>query len=217
MKIDETIDAAFSPILEFAGFEAVRPRKWVRDVKAPIRELFHIQAIKGGQCSALWGFSLDFVPLFRQSRFRWHRTNKSCEFDLCIDPIDTSGNVPALCSFTAYHFLERACLEAVAHRAVRKALADFARVDGLSALELLFQERSELQCRRFSFRNYVQVHLAWGLLLIALGRADEAELKLQEFCDTHGADRDHPFLARAIAGLAGHPARCSTGRAQPRP
>ncbi len=46
--------------------------------------------------------------------------------------------------------------------------------------------------------NYVQVYLAWGMLLCALGNPAAGEDLIVKFCNLHGADRQDPFLMRAL-------------------
>jgi hypothetical protein len=200
MKPDEKIEEAFEPILEFNGFGLIKARRWVRDEKAPIREIFEMQALKGGVYSPRWGFSLDFVPNYSNGKFMWARTNKSCQLDLCIDPVDTSG-FPGIGAISEFSMTDASMMKKAAHESVSKALSCFARVTDLVTLENLYQERSQLSYRRFSFRNYIQVYLAWGILLLKLGRKADGEDKLAQFSQEQGADLNDPFLLKAISAL----------------
>lgn len=199
MTLDETITLAFGPRLEESDFDQITARKWVRGTKAPIREIFQVQAI-GARYSTIWGFGLDFVPLYRQESFRWKRTNKSCDFDLCIDPIDERGDVPEWCSFVHLPS-EVATLSdvmTIASIVIPRAHLDFDAVDSLSDLTKLFEQRSRLRYRRFSYDNYVQVYLAWGLLLCVQGASAAGEEHLRRFCSRFNVDRKDPSIEKAI-------------------
>ncbi len=200
MNIDDIVSDAFGPVLNAMGFSTAGRRKWVRDQKAPIREIFVVSALKGSYFSPAWGFSLDFVPDFRGPGFSWKRTNKSCDFDLTIDPIDLTGNLGPW-SFVHSPGIQEATvagIELLANGAVAAAIKDFNRVTTLSDLEGLIDERSRMTFRRFGFSNYVQICLAWGLLLLRLGHVKEAEEKLAEFYRTHEPDRTDPILLKAL-------------------
>lgn len=183
-----------------ASFEATGPLRWVSGEKAPIREIFEFQLLKGRQYSARWGFSLDFVPGFRNGTFRSKRTSKAAEFDLCIDPIDEAGAPPAWGSFAD----EEAAMHvaAVVAKAARMAKRDFDRVRSLAELIEIFRERRSIPLRRFSLDNYVQTHLAWGLASVATGRRASAETHLGLFCSEHGVARDDRALRKAEAEAA---------------
>lgn len=166
------------------GFQKVAERTWVRDRKIPIREIFTVNSLKGATYSAAWGFSLDFVPLFTNHMFKWKRTNKSARCDICIDPIDLEGDVPEWCSFSHLQGVMEAASDEVSvsmNQAIKKALSDFESIQSISDLETLFRSRSALIYRRFGFDNYVQVYLAWGKLLIALGAKRKVRNCLKNF------------------------------------
>jgi len=187
--------------------EQVRPRRWVGSASAPIRKIFEFQAIKGAQYSARWGFSLDFVPVFRGKRLRWKRTSKSAEFDLCIDPIDQAQRVPAWCSFVHSPEVNEARPEDViwaAKNAAYEAQKDFSRVNSVADLIALFRERASMSFRRFSLENYVQTHIAWGLALIAMGEAAEGEAHVRQFCERFGVDRNERLIKNAEMEASRH-------------
>src|SRR4051794_14507962 len=99
MQLDEIIAVTFEPQLSALGFTRGSARRWVRESKSPVREIFRLQAMKGATYSSAWGFDLTYVPLFRSGSFRSKRTLKACDFDLTIDPIDEATEIPAWCSF----------------------------------------------------------------------------------------------------------------------
>lgn len=200
---DNLVVTVFGPQLTDAGFTPMRPRKWVRDRKAPIREVFEFRALKGATYSARWGFGMDFVPLYlaNAARFKWKRTNKSCEMDLCIDPIDESGKVPDWSSFMhlpGYREADMATVLRIRSQVSKHATADFDRVSSIADLVRFYETRARIEYRRFSLDNYIQARLGWGLALLALERRDEGEDQLSRFCETHGVDRNDPFLAKAV-------------------
>lgn len=203
MKLDELIFSVFNPLLAKAGFIFVQPRKWVRDTKLPIREIVKIQSLRGAY-SVAWGFSIDFVPLYNNSKFSWHRTNKSCRFDLCIDPIDLSGDIPDWCSFTnipGYKAPSLRKIEEVANKSVEVAFKDLDKILNLKDLANFYEERSHLEYRRFGFNNYIQNYLAWGLVLISLAQVEEGMKKINKFCDLFEVNKDDPFLLKAIENV----------------
>ena len=200
--LDDTIRHAYGPLLEPHGFSMTRPRKWVRDKKVPIREVFQIYTLKSGMVfSPRWGFGVDFVPLFWSRKPRWHRTNKSCELDLIIDPRDLGGDPSDWHSFS--HSPRHAAitlpqLRAVAYRTVPFVLQDFSRVSSLHDLEALYAEREKLPYRRFSLDNYVQSYISWALVCCALGREERCGELLDRFCARHNVDKKHPMLLKAL-------------------
>jgi hypothetical protein len=199
-SLDELCVAHVLPLLP-VGFGSTRPRRWVRGTRAPLREIFEFQALKGGRYSARWGFSLDFVPLWRGGRLAWKRTDRNAEFDLCIDPIDETGTVPDWCSFADPTAAWRgaAALARAAQASVRGALEDFGKASSAADIPRLFEARSGLAFRRFGLDDYAQTHLAWGLSLIAAGRPAEAQPHLARFCGEYGAAPADPILAKAAA------------------
>lgn len=190
----------FNARLAALGFEAPRPRHWVRSTKQPIREIFELQPLKGATYSACWGFGLDFVPRYGRGGFRWKRTTKSAQCDLRIDPIDETGDVPNWCSIALLWGAKVYAMEIarLATSTIAAATLDFDRVSSCVELLALFEKRSQLHFRRFSLENYVQTDLAWGLLLHALGEAAAGDAHLARFCGRFNVARNHPMIARAL-------------------
>lgn len=198
----DALDDAFRPELRQLGFERVRPRRWVRGAKAPIREIFEFQVLKGGVYSARWGFSLDFVPILRGGRCRWKRTSKAAAFDLCIDPVDDGGSIvdrycvrPA----TISNEVRPEDVRRAAKAALQTAHRSFDRVGSVADIIAIIRERASMCFRRFSLENYVQTHLAWGLALVALGQHAEGETHLRQYCAQHGLERESRFIQKAVA------------------
>jgi hypothetical protein len=211
--INGTNSVLCAELLSLPGFEPVRPRRWVSSRKAPIREIFEFQALKGATYSARWGFSLDFVPLVRNGRVRWKRTPRSAEFDLCIDPIDEIGTVPVWCSFVHIPKVKEAettALTRVAASASTAARRDFDRVQSISDIVAIFRGRTSISFQRFSLENYVQTHLAWGLGLIAVGESEQGEAHLKKFCNQQDLDRELPSIRKAEREAAKYAAMRTT-------
>jgi hypothetical protein len=202
----DRIDDALRPNLLAAGFERVRPRRWVSCASPPIHRIFEFQALKGATYSARWGFSLDFVPALRGGRLRWKRTCKTADFDLCIDPTDEFGDTGSWCSvaeISGWKDASAAQINQVVVEAIRKAHEDFARGASVADLVALLRERAQMRFRRFSLENYVQTHIAWGLSLIAVGNPAEGATHLELFCDRYGIDRDDRILRQAERDATG--------------
>jgi hypothetical protein len=178
-RIDESIGAELSPL----GFVRIRPRRWVAARRPLIRTIFEFQALKGATYSARWGFSLDFVPLWRADGFKWKRTAKTANFDLCIDPIDEYRGPPDWCSCSRPIWpgeaVNIARIAVAVKESTRVAKLDLRRVTSISDVVALFQERAAMRFQRFSLENYTQTDLAWGLSLIAIGEAPEGKRHLE--------------------------------------
>jgi hypothetical protein len=175
--------------------------------------MFGFYPLKGMRYTAHWGFSLDFVPHLKGGHLRWKRTSKTASLDLCIDPTDESGGVPAWCSIGFYPPIAvpaRNEIVEVAAATSQKASTDFARVASVRDIVALFEERSKMKFRRFSLKNYVQTDIAWGLALIAVGRPDEGETHIAAYCQHFRVDRDDPLLDKARLAAAGHHAADSS-------
>ncbi|CDX18322.1 hypothetical protein MPLB_1700113 [Mesorhizobium sp. ORS 3324] len=178
-----------------SDFQRVGDLFWVSDPKDHMRYLLKFQAVKGMTFSACWGVSVDFVPIFGGGKLKWKRTAKSAAFDLCIDPIDSSGRIPAWCSFYSndrdYH------VERAASAAAKAARQDWSKIAALKDLAGTFERRAKMEFRRFSLENYVQTDLARGLVLIALGRADEGQHYLDAFCQQFAIAPEATILTKA--------------------
>ena len=182
------------------GFRRVGDLFWVSSPTDHIRYLLKFQAMKGMTFSACWGVSVDFVPIFSGGKLRWKRTAKSAAFDLCLDPIDSSGRIPSWCSFYSNdraHHVERA-----ATAAVKAARSDWSKITALKDVADTFERRAKMQFQRFSLENYVQTDLAWGLVLVALGQADQGQRHLDAFCEQFAIAPETAILAKARAEAA---------------
>jgi hypothetical protein len=190
------------------GFRYIRSFRWVEETQGPIRRIFEFQRLKGATLSARWGFSLDFVPLFRGRRLRWKRSAKAADFDLCIDPVDRGASGAEGYSFSYLQGYDeppsRQLLERVTSRSAQVARWDFGRVTSVDNLIGLFDERAGMSFARFSLESYVQTHLAWGLALISVGERVEGEAHILKFCERFGVEWSNPLLLKAEAEASGH-------------
>jgi len=199
--VDSAIAKEFGSLLAGHGFSAIGSRKWVRAEKLPIRELFLVGAIKGGQYAPAWGFSSGLVPISRGYSFRHQSTDKNAVMDLLIDPIDVPGTVPE----QAFSFITGLDAEIpieqirlCARHFIPLALADFDRVRSVAEFCSLFLERSRLQYRRFPFDAYVQHQLVHGFVLLLNGNGDAGRAMIKAFCHRVGAEYDDPVLTECI-------------------
>ncbi len=200
-EIEPYIERAFATLLEPRGFRMTGKRRWVRSVKAPMREIFSIEALKGGHYSPSWGISCGYVPVLKGRQFRRQSTERNAVPDLIIDPIDVGGHVdPHSFSFItgadARAPLEQ--IEVCASHFVPLAFADFDRVSALSDFCDLFEERSLLKYRRFTFYMYVQHCISRGFVEILRGRSEEGRRQVRAFCADHDARFDDPVLSACI-------------------
>lgn len=208
----EAIDEALGRELVPLGFTCTHPRRWARTVKTPVHEIFHFQPLKGATYSARWGYSLDFVPLFRGSGFRWKRTARSADFDLCIDPLDLSGKPRqghSLTNLPGYLVSNPMEISQAAAATTQAAIQDFDRVQSIADVVEIFRERASMYFVRFWPENYIQTHFALGLALIATGDAEKGDAHLALFCKRHGVSTDDRFLRKARAEAISHAASSS--------
>lgn len=184
------LDGALPP-----SFQRIGDLQWVSVPTDHIRYLLRFEPMKGMSFSACWGISIDFVPIFRSGNLHWKRTAKSANFDLCIDPIDTSGHIEGWCSFywnDHPRYVERAAVQGL-----KAARRDWSAIRTLKDVPGAFEKRSKITFRRFSLENYVQTDLAWGLALVAVGETDPGQRRLDRFCETFSIARDDPILTSA--------------------
>jgi hypothetical protein len=200
-EIEPYITQAFGDRLEPRGFRLVAKRRWIRSTKTPIRELFSIVALKGGTYSPCWGISCGCVPILKSGKFKRQNTERAAAADLLIDPIDVTGKVDR----HTISFIPGADMRvpveqitACARHFVPLALADFDRVQDLSAFCRFFEERRALEYRRFQCFMYVQHGLASGFVEILCGRFDQGRRRLAAFCAEHDVDYDDPVLTECI-------------------
>jgi hypothetical protein len=208
--IEPYMASEFGSRLEPWGFQPVGKRRWVRSQKALIRELFELQRI-GALHSPRWGWSSGLAPSFQAQVFRRQSTDKNAVWDLTVDPIDLTANVPpqafgvlagwAMSMITAQM---RECAE----RFVPLAMADFDRVNCIRDFCDLFLERSLLRYRRFAFNAYCQHRLVSGFVLIVTGRRSEGLERIREFCRAEEVDFEDRVLQRCIREAESHPMAC---------
>lgn len=177
------------------GLQRLTDTRWIGEPQDGIRKILEFQALKGGQYSARWGFSVDFVPRVRGAALSWKRAAKAAVFDLCIDPIDLEGQPPSWCAFTADVRADQ--LEKIVRAVREQASRDLARVKSPHDLLDLFQDRARLRFRRFALGDYVQTDLAWGLLQLATGDVEGGNPRIAAFCEQFGVDPAASILVEA--------------------
>jgi hypothetical protein len=70
-------------LLEPKGFIPVAPLKWVRDVDAPIRQVFWYAPRRDESLAPCWGISMDFVPhITDQHVIAWHASTAQAQADI---------------------------------------------------------------------------------------------------------------------------------------
>jgi hypothetical protein len=189
------------------NFQRVGDLSWVSQPEDHIRYHFGFQALKGLAYTGCWGVSIDFVPRVSGQGLTWKRTAKTAICDLTIDPVDTTGEVPRWCTFYAVEGDRQ--VAGAAQAAWKAAQSDFSRINGLADVVSLFEQRSAMRSRLL-LETYNQTDIAWGLLLIALGRSDQGEQRLERFRQRFDIRRDTPVLLSAMklaAEIAAKPLR----------
>jgi hypothetical protein len=149
-----------------------------------IRDMFQIQAIKGGQLSPRWGFSLVFVPHVKNGRLAWHRTVKSAQFDVIDDPLDLTlpETAPSLL-LSCNHGPETLHMQAstLAPFAIAQADRFWQRVSSLQDLRLVFFELKARTGIRFDFYSYISHPVAFAFTLAKLGERASGQEELPRF------------------------------------
>ena len=158
------------------GFEAVGTLKWVRDRYVPMRHVFGFGKWKGGVLAPRWGVSLDFVPHLSGQQIRWHRSNKTADFDLRVERHDQTLDMTY---FSGERPIRNMHSDVIA-RAVQQAEGFWARcetVDDLpDAVEWL---KDSLSSQDLSFYGYIQHNLAAPFILAKTGHYQEALAELE--------------------------------------
>src|SRR5262249_20877004 len=86
LSMQLVLHEAFGTQLESEGFVQSARRRWVRSVKAPIREVVQVNEATYWRYKPYWGLSLDWAPHVSGTSVKWHRTAKSARLDLWHDP-----------------------------------------------------------------------------------------------------------------------------------
>lgn len=139
---------------------------------------------------------MDFVPLLKGNRLVPKRVAKTVTFDLCLDPIDVAEDVPTWCVLQKQDNKRNVAI--VVSASVSAAMADWNKLTSVADVVAAFEMRSAMHFRRFSLQNYAQTELAWGLALMSLGRTEEGQAHLQEFCAQYDIAANDPVLMSAI-------------------
>lgn len=191
-KANSVFQDAFGKRLLEIGFEQVSPRKWVRSIKQPVREIFSIEAIKGLSYIPHWGFSLDFVPHISGKKVRWHRTSKSALYDFRFNPANydrksfLEGQLRwyILNGLYGLKNLQRE-VNIAAPKAVFDAIALWDSVKIFSDLLPIFNRQRNNQER---FLSYHQEEIAYAFLLALNGEKTRATDEIDEFIKKHAMD-----------------------------
>lgn len=160
-----------------------------------ITRIFEFQRLKGDIVSPRWGVSIDFVPSLLGSRLVWKKHAGKAIFDLCIDPIDVSGEIPQQLSFRLQD--SASCIEKAAAAAIEHAIRDWSNLSSLPDIVQCFEGRSKQKFVRFSQSDYCQTNLAWGLALAASGRADLGRRHIMDFCRDFVVPQNNTVLEAA--------------------
>jgi hypothetical protein len=179
--IDRIIESKFSPSISDLGFVYVSRRKWVRSRAPGIRDLVVIQALKSANYYPIIGFSLDYVPHISGNSMRWHRTEKSAQFDLKFDPLDIE--VPGTVGFDQWmiHNIRGKSVARQTAKDVGRLVAGEIRttldeVENNGDLCEAFEAQIARETVRFSFFNYTHQPLAYAFTLLRAGNIAKAEL-----------------------------------------
>jgi hypothetical protein len=174
--ISAIADDIFDPMLDHFDFGKIEKLKWVRNSKKPIREIFQLTPMKGGDYWAWWGVSLDFCPhVVGSTSVKWHRTDKSCLFDFfqrhsCGMAISTLGTESGA----------REQSQLLAETAVPTALRWFEKIQNLESLAEMYEDLIN-SSKAWEFETMTQGRLSYSFLLKVLGREDEANVEFESY------------------------------------
>lgn len=185
--------------LDGRGFESVAPLRWVRFDGTQIRQMFGFAAWKGGAIAPRWGFSFDFVPHLSGNAVRWHRTNKSATFDLCVDARDRILDVSLIRGEQALVQMAPRIVETAVSRSDELWRRVHSLPDVIAGFEWL---RGYLSGGGLGFYNYTQHPIALAFVLAKIGDKARAQQELEHFLkaqivDDSVSDRVRKLLAEA--------------------
>jgi len=184
-QIQEIAAPVVARLLGPDGFVETHRLKWVRSADAPIRQAFALLQWKGGAVAPRWGLSLDFVPHVSAGRLKWHRTEKSADFDITIDSKDRDLGVSYI---KGREYFAKRCPAAI-ENAVEKAKQFYAAFTSPSDLPAAIAHmQSHLGGPGLGFENYVQAPVAAAFAFAINGRYEEADAQIRKFISRRDLD-----------------------------
>jgi hypothetical protein len=185
------------------GFVETRSLTWIRSADAPIRQAFALLQWKGGAIAPRWGLSLDFVPHVSAGRLKWHRTEKSADFDITIDSRDRDLDVSYV---KGHEYFAKHCPSAI-EDAVAKARQFYAAFASPSDLPAAISHmQSNLDGPGLGFDNYVQAPVAAAFAFAVNGRHEEADVQIRKFISRSDLDEEEASRLLALLESARRPA-----------
>ena len=181
-------------LLEPNQFVETQPLKWVDSTRAPIRRIFSYTQLKGGVMGPRWGYSFDFVPHLAAGKMKWHRTEKSADFDAWVDGQSVETNI-------CYMYGEAGLLEGMDSRleaAVQKA-QDFWRT---GEQDSAIYDQVVALSERPRAAIHVQLPIAAAFCHAQVGREEEARRAMAGFIERNEPrDDEIPKLWAALEGV----------------
>lgn len=207
------LDSQLSSDFRLGSFRKLRPRLWVSFQNEPIRQVVQFFPVRHYAYMAGWGFALTFCPTLRSDgTLAWKRTEKATRWDLWVDPHDNPGlDLDSYrIAYDGMKWDEFGRMVAVAepqfdrvkevcHAALGQAAMLFSSVTSYDDLADRFEEIPSRKSRRFGPDNYVPHGLAWGLTLIAAGKAVDGARRIQVWCERNKVRGDDRVLLASIA------------------
>jgi hypothetical protein len=169
----QTIYQAFVEIVrpDILEFTETRLGTYARSASPHIFHMLSLQAYKGRNYGIRWGVSLSYVPHNWDERLRWHKTLKSCRYDLFEEP---ASYPPLLKSgiedFYAPTIFGEACFRSELTRiwtGISPAIKQW--FITTSSLQQVLQRAEEQVKRNWELRHYPDPAIAYLLTMAILG------------------------------------------------
>lgn len=131
-ELGPLLEEMWTPVMGGLGLVSRKGQAWVEQGDLVMRRMVRFNALKGAGASAMFGYSLSFVPAAERNTLTYHRTWLSAELDV----FERFGELSM-----ANPLVARVTLAAAATPLAAAARDWFARVPDLEAVERLLQER----------------------------------------------------------------------------
>jgi hypothetical protein len=178
---------------------------YARSASSHIFHMLSLQAYKGRNYGIRWGVSLSYVPNNWDEKLRWHKTLKSCRYDLFEEP---ATYPPLLKSgiedFYAPTIFGEACFRSELTRiwtGISPTIKQW--FITTSSLQQVLQRAEEQMRRKWDLRHYPDPAVVYLLTMAILGDPVTALSKLPAHSeDLDGEYRNTEQLKKAIQFVA---------------
>jgi len=197
-QVKAIVSAEVAPLLLADGFTPIDPFKFVRNAKAPIREVTLV-GFGRSDCSIACGWSLSFVPHLQGEKVRWQRTEKSIRvFDVSRDPTNYGPRFK-WSDWSVSMMNDEAECRAKAKELARKALTYqtewWDRINSVEDIIHLVLSLKEEDGGHFGYCNYPRLQLTLAFAYAYTGRREDARNAFEQCSSTYS---DNPGIRAAL-------------------